>query len=287
MNIFYAAKALGGDVAGRNNVLCPGPGHSPRDRSLSVTFTGDDFTVFSHAGDDWRACKDHVRERLGLGDFTPAETRSPVIVTPTPEDRDRIERAGTLWREARSIEGTPAAVYLASRGVSYQGEALRWHPSCPFGKGERHGCMIGLVRNIVTNEPQAIHRTAIDATGRKIDRKAYGPIGGGAVKLTDDADVTKVIAIGEGIETALSIRELPDLGNMPVWSVLSANGIAAFPVLPGIESVWIAADNDASGTGQNAAQSAGERLHAAGVETIILAPTQAGADLNDKVARRA
>lgn len=287
MNIFYAAKALGGDVAGRNNVLCPGPGHSPRDRSLSVTFTGDDFTVFSHAGDDWRACKDHVRERLGLGDFTPAETRSPVIVTPTPEDRDRIQRAGTLWREARSIEGTPAAVYLASRGVSYQGEALRWHPSCPFGKGERHGCMIGLVRNIVTNEPQAIHRTAIDATGRKIDRKAYGPIGGGAVKLTDDADVTKVIAIGEGIETALSIRELPDLGNMPVWSVLSANGIAAFPVLPGIESVWIAADNDASGTGQNAARSAGERLHAAGVETIILAPTQAGADLNDKVARRA
>src|SRR5690606_35567875 len=145
----------------------------------------------------------------------------------------------------------------------------------------------GLVRNIVTNEPQAIHRTAIDATGRKIDRKAYGPIGGGAVKLTDDADVTKVIAIGEGIETALSIRELPDLGNMPVWTVLSANGIAAFPVLPGIESVWIAADNDASGTGQNAARSAGERLHAAGVETIILAPTQAGADLNDKVARRA
>lgn len=287
MNIFYAAKALGGDVAGRNNVLCPGPGHSPRDRSLSITFTGDDFTVFSHAGDDWRACKDHVRERLGLGDFTPAETRSPVIVTPTPEDRDRIERAGTLWREARSIEGTPAAVYLASRGVSYQGEALRWHPSCPFGKGERHGCMIGLVRNIVTNEPQAIHRTAIDATGRKIDRKAYGPIGGGAVKLTDDADVTKVIAIGEGIETALSIRELTDLGNMPVWSVLSANGIAAFPVLPGIESVWIAADNDASGTGHNAARSAGERLHAAGVETIILAPTQAGADLNDKVARRA
>jgi putative DNA primase/helicase len=286
MNVSYAAKALGGDLAGRNNVLCPGPGHSRRDRSLSVTFTGDDFAVFSHAGDDWRACKDHVRERLGLGDFTPAKTRSAVIVTPTPEDRDRIERAGTLWREARPIEGTPAVAYLASRGVSYQGEALRWHPSCPFGKGERHGCMIALVRNIVTNEPQAIHRTAIDASGRKIDRKAYGPIGGGAVKLTDDANVTKVIAIGEGIETALSIRELPDLGNMPVWPVLSANGIAAFPVLPGIESVWIAADNDASGTGQNAARSAGERLHAAGVETIILAPTQAGADLNDKVARR-
>lgn len=288
MNTIYAAKALGGDMTGRNTVLCPGPGHSARDRSLSVTFTGDDFTVFSHAGDDWRECKDHVRERLGRGDFIPTDTRpAPDIVTPTPEDRERIERAGGLWRESRSIAGTPAEAYLASRGVSYAGEALRWHPRCPFGKGERHGCLIGLVRNIVTNEPQAIHRTAIDATGRKVDRKAYGPIGGGAVKLTDDVDVTKVIGIGEGIETALSICELPDLGNMPVWSVLSANGIAAFPVLPGIESVWIAADNDASGTGQNAARSAGERMHAAGIETIILAPTQAGADLNDRVAHRA
>lgn len=283
-----AARALGGDVVGRNRVLCPGPGHSARDRSLSVTFTPDGFTVFSHAGDDWRDCKDHVRERLGLGDFKPTDRRpAPVAVTPSPEDHDRTQRAVAIWREARPIQETPAEVYLASRGVSYQDEALRWHPSCPFGKGERHGCMIGLVRNIVTNEPQAIHRTAIDANGRKIDRKAYGPIGGGAVKLTDDADVSKVIAIGEGIETALSIRELPDLSNMPVWSVLSANGITAFPVLPGIESVWIAADNDASGTGQSAARAAGERLHAAGIETIIIASTQAGADLNDRVAHHA
>ena len=67
MNISHAATALGGDVAGRNNVLCPGPGHSARDRSLSVTFAGDDLTAFSFASDDWRECKDHVRARLGLG----------------------------------------------------------------------------------------------------------------------------------------------------------------------------------------------------------------------------
>ena len=102
--------------------------------------------------------------------------------------------------------------------------------------------MIALVRNIRTNEPQAIHRTAIDSSGRKIGRKALGPIGGGAVKLTDDADVTTVIAIGEGLESTLSIRALPDLGNMPVWSVLSAGGMEKFPVLAGIEAVWIAAD---------------------------------------------
>ena len=30
------ARALGGNVAGRNSVVAPGPGHSPHDRSLSV-----------------------------------------------------------------------------------------------------------------------------------------------------------------------------------------------------------------------------------------------------------
>ena len=30
------AWALGGETSG-NGVICPGPGHSPRDRSLSVT----------------------------------------------------------------------------------------------------------------------------------------------------------------------------------------------------------------------------------------------------------
>jgi putative DNA primase/helicase len=177
MNIHIAARTLSGNVAGGNSILCPGPGHSIRDRSLSVTFTADGFTVFSHAGDDWRECKDHVRERLGL-DFTPTADHQPIPIklASAPVDRERVERVGSIWREARPIARTPADAYLASRGLSYRGEALRWHPSCPFGKGERHGCMIGLVRNIVTNEPQAIHRTAIDAHGRKIDRKAYGPM---------------------------------------------------------------------------------------------------------------
>lgn len=292
MNLHLAAKALGGDIAGRNSIVCPGPGHSRRDRSLSVTFSADDFTVYSHSGDDWKACKDHVRQRLGLGDFTSAgnsarvSAEKPVRPQSQHEDRERKERASTIWKEAVSMAGTPAETYLASRGVSYGGDELRWHPSCPFGN-EHLGCMLGLVRNIVTNEPQAVHRTAINAQGRKIDRKAYGPIGGGAIKLTDEADVTNIIAIGEGIETALSIRELADLGSMPVWSVISAAGISGFPALPGIESIWIAADNDISGTGQRASRFAAERLNAAGIETIILASTTAGADLNDKVARHA
>ena len=60
------ARALGGEVVGAN-VLAPGPGHSRRDRSLSVTLSAsapDSFLVFSYAGDEWRDCRDYVAKRL-------------------------------------------------------------------------------------------------------------------------------------------------------------------------------------------------------------------------------
>jgi hypothetical protein len=67
------ARALGGDVS-RRGVLCPGPGHSARDRSLSVTPSAaapDGFLVHSFAGDDPIACKDFVRIKLGQPEFKP------------------------------------------------------------------------------------------------------------------------------------------------------------------------------------------------------------------------
>ena len=67
------AAALGGDVSGRG-VICPGPGHSTRDRSLSVTPSAaspDGFLVQSSAGDDPIACKDYVRTKLDLPEFKP------------------------------------------------------------------------------------------------------------------------------------------------------------------------------------------------------------------------
>ena len=50
-----AARALGGDISGRDGVVCPGPGHSRQDRSLSVRLDStapDGFVVHSFAGDD-------------------------------------------------------------------------------------------------------------------------------------------------------------------------------------------------------------------------------------------
>ena len=70
------ARALGGEVVGRNILLCPGPGHSPRDRSLQVTLDArapDGVLVHSFAGDHWQDCRDYVRERLGLPPWKPGD----------------------------------------------------------------------------------------------------------------------------------------------------------------------------------------------------------------------
>lgn len=72
----YAAKQLGGDLT-PNGVVCPGPGHSARDRSLSVSFdpgAPEGFVVHSFSDDDAIACRDHVRGRLGLPEWKPERT---------------------------------------------------------------------------------------------------------------------------------------------------------------------------------------------------------------------
>jgi hypothetical protein len=67
----HIAKLLGGDVSGAE-VLCPGPGHSAEDRSLSVKpdpKAPDGLLVHSFAGDDPIACLDYTREKLNLPRF--------------------------------------------------------------------------------------------------------------------------------------------------------------------------------------------------------------------------
>ena len=65
------ASALHAEVSG-NQVLAPGPGHSPKDRSLSIKLDAnapDGFIVHSFAGDDPIVCRDFVRQKCGLEPF--------------------------------------------------------------------------------------------------------------------------------------------------------------------------------------------------------------------------
>jgi hypothetical protein len=88
------ATLLGGDINRNRGVLCPGPGHSADDRSLSVwpakNADGFDVHLFSPR-DDRQACIEHVKSRLD------PEKRAVLAALgadlPAPDDPDAIERA--------------------------------------------------------------------------------------------------------------------------------------------------------------------------------------------------
>ena len=150
---------------------------------------------------------------------------------------------------------------------------LRWHP------GIR--AMLALFRDIRTDEPRAICRTFLDQDGRKIERKFLGPVGGCAIKLDADEEVTGGLHIGEGLETAMAARQL---GLRPTWALGSAGAAAAFPVLSGIECLTLLAEH--CEVNSRAVAQCAARWHEAGREVIINEPIDAK-DMNDALMRRA
>jgi putative DNA primase/helicase len=282
------ARALGGSVSGCR-VIAPGPGHSRVDRSLSIDIdpaAPDGFRCYSFAGDDWRQCRDHVRQALGLIAWHPRRPRSapfrPTRVL-TPSDysaRDRIAPALRLWSEAKDPRDTIAAIYLASRSLTLAddvaGEVIRFHPQLKL-EGKRFGAMLALFRDLVSNEPCGIHRTFLDSKGHKVDRKMLGRAKGAAIKLDADETVTLGLHIGEGVETGLAARLA---GFRPVWALGSASGIAAFPVLAGIEAITMLGEVNDGGANHRAAQACAARWIEAGRDAFMVAP-RVGGDLND------
>ena len=295
-------RALGGEIVNGRQLLCPGPGHSPRDRSLSVWLTGDGFSVHSHAGNDWQSCKDYVRERLGLPRWEPGDGRdrsvSPQRLAAfdraaidaegesrllTAKHHQRVERARAIWNEAADPRGTLAEKYLRSRALVLDGDVagtvLRFHPACPW-RDEDTGttvylpALIAAFTSIDDGQVKAVQRVALTPEGAKIGRRMLGLVHRAAVKL-DPAGST--LAIGEGVETAMAARQL---GLKPAWAVGSVGMIAQFPVIDGVERLRILGENDAASA--DAARTCRGRWHAAGRKVQVVMP-DVGSDLNDEL----
>lgn len=94
-----------------------------------------------------------------------------------------------------------------------------------------------------------------------------GRAAGSVLKLTPDEDVLVGLGLSEGIEDGLAVL---NSGWSPVWVALSAASMTSFPVLNGIESLTLFADNDAPG--RKAADACRTRWHNAGREAVTLVP---------------
>ena len=120
MDLQRLARALGGEV-NSGQVLAPGPGHSPKDRSLSVKLSADapdGFVVNSFAGDDPITCKDYVRSKAGIESFKPNGKRKPAFdigkVIAAQKSGSTVPR-GKIVAEYNYADATGALLYQVVR----------------------------------------------------------------------------------------------------------------------------------------------------------------------------
>lgn len=276
MGLHALAQRLGGEVSGAD-IHLPGPGHSPKDRSLSLRVSDRGFILHSFAGDPWQECRDYVESLAG---------GHPVMFDARPQEvpqTDKKAKALSIWAESQPWQGSLVETYLNRRGVALPSDCadVRFNPSCYMGR-EMVPAMVALVRSVSTREPLAIHRTHLNLDGSKgrLDRMALGQMADGVVMLTPYTRVWMDLGIGEGIETALSLRKLPDLEDLPVWASLNAGQLAKFH-LANIDDLVIAVDHDPAGI--RAADTCAQRAADHGTNVTLITPTNLKTDLNDLV----
>jgi hypothetical protein len=206
------------------------------------------------------------------------------------DERKRRAMALRIWNDAHSIVGTLAEIYLTrERKIDITAlpdidDVLRFDPHCAFGQGERFRCLIALMRDVGSDEPLGIIRTAISTCGEKLERKMLGRKAGAAVKLWPDAAVTTGLTVGEGVETvAAAATRMTHRGTVlqPAWALCDAGNLADFAPMPGVEALTILTDHDTGRAGENAAEACARRWVATGRQVELLVPHQVGADFAD------
>ena len=155
-------------------MLAPGPGHSSRDRSLAVKpISGEDFLVHSFSGQDWRECRDYVRERLSLP-FPEIKRPQLVACAKAHQAQDhngqRVEYALKIWHQTMPL--TPNCLgwqyFIEHRGLHIGllhdvSHAVRWHGGI--------SAVVALMTDPATNTPTGIHRTFLNPDATKPSAK--------------------------------------------------------------------------------------------------------------------
>lgn len=239
---------------------CPQCDRGPTDRALVITEDDRGVVQFCHR------CR-----------FTASDSVSAGVTAVLPRHhRAWADLAGPLWDRALPIPGTLAEKYLLSRRCALppRDADLRFLPA----RGDYPAAMVAKVTDARTASSLTLQITELSPTGEKLRRRLLAgyPKRGGVIRLWPDDAVTQGLAIGEGIETSLSVAHI----FQPAWAAVDAGNLAALPVLPGIEALVIFADNDPAGI--NAARASARRWRDAERNVRIVAPRRHN-DFNDVI----
>lgn len=251
-----------------------------------------------HVGKDGKARKSAV--------WTAREVESPEERALREAEAARLdamkaEAIDRTWSNATPLtsdsRGTRAVLaYLKRRGITLSARRLAKDDAirasdleCPLEGDSSYPAMIAAVRgpqgNLVT-----LHVTYLTEDGFKapvatpkriMSLPAHRTIRQGAIRL---AEPSQLLAVSEGIETALSVSTAL---RIPCWATISAGGMKTVDIPDTVHYLLIMADKDASRVGEEAALSLRERMQKQGREVFVLTPEEAipkdakGIDWND------
>jgi len=280
------ATACGGAYRSGSWWRCVCPVHGSRTgRGTTLSLRDGDYGLIAvcHAGCPRTDVMEELRRRGLIVDFV-KPYRAPRLHAVPVELNDaarRIAQANRIWSNAKEPRGTPAAAYFVGRGLDIaQLHSLRYAASLRRSDGTYGPAVVARVDD-VEGRLIAIHRTwiGLDDNGiwRRLDRKALGPIRGGAVRL---APAAETLMVGEGVETSAAAMLV---AGIPTWAALSTSGLVSLMLPSIVQQVIILADHDASGAGECAAHKAAQRWLAEGRMVRIAMPPQPGTDFNDIV----
>jgi hypothetical protein len=278
MNARELAQALGGKRAG-SCWMARCPAHDDREPSLAIRDGAHGrMLIRCHAGCGQTDVIAALRRR-GLWEVSIAKPRfSGAMPSHEKERTQRSAAAIRIWNDCRCTCGTIIESYLVSRGLVVPATPrLRFHPGMKHPTGGTWPVMVALVTD-VNDEPVGIHRTFLgpDGSGKapvSPTRMSLGPIRGGAVRL---APVAERLAVGEGVETVLSVMQSTGLSG---WAALSTSGMKTLVLPDRVKEVVVLADADPPG--EAAAREASARWSREGRRVRIARPSNGCKDFND------
>jgi hypothetical protein len=257
MSLHAIVQTLGGELYDRGRrANIPAPGHSARDRSVSLLLEGDRVVVHTFGGGDWREVLDHLRE-LKLIDAANAPLSvgaADVRAGPAPAHRlERRDAAWRLWDDGLRLTGTPSERYCRRRAITRDlpgRTVLRHNPQTPVSAyragGYARPALLAAIQG-ADGGFTAVEVTYLTAQGERasdlrLPRKTVGPAPGGCAVRLDP--LAEEMLVGEGLFTTLSASEWFGL---PAWALMSTRNLRVWRAPEGVRSVLIAADRGQDG----------------------------------------
>jgi putative DNA primase/helicase len=268
--------------AGPHSWMARCPAHDDRNPSLSVSVKEGRVLVHCFAG----CAPEAVLQAVGLtwrdlrdpGPWTwsplpsrPPRSREPEREDPSPEDRARWE---SLWERAKP--GHPLLQrYLRARGLSLE-------PPPTLRVAFLKGVPVMVARVEGPGGLQGLHMTILQPDGRgrkdkKLARRSKPK--GGTIRLYP-LEEGQPLALAEGIETALAVREAT---GWPVWATIAAPFMKEVALPPEVKEVVLCADHDKAGI--EAAHALARKLIREGRKVRVAVPPDEGEDWLDVLVR--